>query len=126
MDLQAFLMENVPPFEEKELLLSDRLPPFRIRAISEEENARLRAGCRKEAADTIDTDRYLLRLAAACVLFPDLENASLQRSWGVMGADALLRKMLSPGEFARLLEQVQIACGFDVPVRQLADDLKNA
>ena len=127
MDIQAFLMENVPKMEAEEVWVSGRFSePFRIRGISEEENARLRAGCRtRDGLDGVDAGLYLARLAAACVVKPDLEDADLQRSWGVMGADALLRRMLSAGEYARLLERVQAACGFDATVQEMADELKN-
>ena len=123
MDLQAFLMENVKPAAEETVELSGRFSkPFRIRGISEEENAGIRAGCRR--GEGVDAERYLTRLTAACVAEPDLEDAQLQRSWGVMGAEELLRRMLSAGEFARLLERVQAVCGFDVSVREMADELK--
>ena len=127
MDLQAFLMENVPRLEAEEVWVSGRFSePFLVRGISEEENARLRAGCRsRDSFDGVDVSLYLARLAAACVVKPDLEDAGLQRSWGVLGADALLRRMLSAGEYARLLERVQAVCGFDVTVREMADELKN-
>lgn len=127
MDLQAFLRENVGGPEDREVRVSGRFAePFVVRGISEEENAGLRAGCRKNGGlDGVDADRYLARLAAACVVSPDLENAALQRSWGVMGTEALLKRMLSPGEFAKLLEAVQEVCGFDVAVREMAEQLKN-
>ncbi len=127
MDLQAFLKENVAGQEDREVRVSERFSePFVIRGITEEENAGLRTGCRKNGGfDGVDAERYLTRLAAACVVSPDLESAALQRSWGVLGAEALLRRMLSPGEFARLLEAVQEICGFDVTVREMADQIKN-
>ena len=113
MDLQAFLRENVGGPEDREVRVSGRFAePFVVRGITEEENAGLRAGCRKNGGlDGVDADRYLARLAAACVVSPDLENAALQRSWGVMGAEALLKRMLSPGEFAKLLEAEQLKNG---------------
>lgn len=45
-----------------------------------------------------------LRLLAAAVSYPDLRAAELQDSYGVLGAEQLLLKMLSPGEF-KVLEQ---------------------
>ncbi|MGI5894268.1 MAG: phage tail assembly chaperone [Candidatus Merdivicinus sp.] len=126
MDLQAFFAENLPPFAEESVVLSDRLPqPFRIRAISEEHCALLRRqSLHDPKSGEIDSSDFLSKLAAACVIEPDLQNAALQRSWGVLGTDALLRKMLSAGEFARLLERVQILCGFDTSIAQQADFLK--
>ena len=60
MDIQAFLMENVPKMEAEEVWVSGRFSePFRIRGISEEENARLRAGCRtRDGLDGVDAVSY--------------------------------------------------------------------
>lgn len=43
-----------------------------------------------------------LRLLAASISYPDLRSAELQDAYGVMGAEQLLLKLLSPGEFAKL------------------------
>lgn len=43
-----------------------------------------------------------LRLLAAAVSYPDLRSVELQDAYGVMGAEQLLLKLLSPGEFAKL------------------------
>ncbi len=131
MDLRAFFQENVKPFREEDFPLPERFSQngepavFRLRGISEEENAAIRRQCRKSGEmGEIDSEEYLTRLTAACVVEPDLNNASLQRSWGVMGADALLKRMLAAGEFASLLERAQAVCGFDMPVREMADQIK--
>ena len=131
MDLQAFFMENAAPFREEEFPLSERFSRngepavFRLRGISEEENAALRRQCRKTGKfGETDGEEYLAKLTAACVAEPDLNDAALQRSWGVMGAEALLKRMLAAGEFARLAERAQAVCGFDEPVRELADEIK--
>ena len=46
------------------------------------------------AMEPKDTESYLARLAAACVVYPNLNDAQLQGSYGVMGADRVLREML--------------------------------
>ena len=92
--------------------------------MAEAESAGSRRQCVKTAAGETDPADYLCRLAAACVIEPDLQNAALQRSWGVMGAEDLLKRMLSAGEYAKLVERVQAVCGFDLPVRELADEIK--
>ena len=44
--------------------------------------------------------KYQQKMAAASVIYPNLNNAQLQDSWGVRTPDALLMKMLSdPMEF---------------------------
>lgn len=121
MDLNAFLKENTLPPRREELILSERFRDgegpavFLLEGITEEENAALREAClkrREEGGSWFDRARYLKKLAAACVKSPDLEDAELQRSWGVLGAEALLGRMLTAGEFARLLEAAQRVCGF--------------
>ena len=129
MDLSAFLKQHTLPPHEESLVLSDRfLGPdgqpvaSRLSGISEEESAALRQSCRRRSQDglepSLDRERYLRKLAAACVRFPDLRDAALQQSWGVLGEEALLGKMLTAGEFARLLEAAQRVCGFSDPEAQ--------
>ena len=125
MDLRAFFAENVKEPQTAEITLSERFAePFRLRAVSEEENASIRALCPQNRDGEPDEEEYLYRLTAACVTEPDLRDAELQRSWGVMGEAALLRRMLTAGEFARLCEKAQQVCGFDETVWELADRLK--
>ncbi len=123
MDLQAFFMERVEKPSEEEVIVSGRFPAFRLRGISEEENGQIRAGCRRKDG-SIDPERYLMRLTAACVAEPELSDAALQKSWGVLGEEALLAKMLTAGEFAKLSERAQAVCGFDVSVREMAEEIK--
>jgi hypothetical protein len=61
-----------------------------------------------------DTNQYLGLLAAHCTLYPDLEDAELQNSYGVLSADSLLKTMLTAGEFAEYAARVQEVCGFDM------------
>lgn len=59
-----------------------------------------------------DADLFTLKVTAAAVVFPDLKDAELQNSFGVMGEEALLRHMLSPGELQRLSNKVAELCDF--------------
>jgi len=43
----------------------------------------------------------------------------------VMGADLLVKKMLTAGEYAALMEKVQEVNGFDKDMAELIDDAKN-
>ena len=42
-----------------------------------------------------------------------------------MGADALLKAMLTPGEYANYLNKVQEICGFDITLQDEVDEAKN-
>jgi len=61
-----------------------------------------------------DTNKYLGLLAARCTLYPDLNEAELQNSYGVLSPDSLLKTMLTAGEFAEYAARVQEVCGFDM------------
>ncbi|MNN98093.1 Phage XkdN-like protein [compost metagenome] len=67
----------------------------------------------------------MAKLMTSSVVHPDLKNAELQRSYNVLGAEALLRKMLLPGEFAALGERVQALNGFSTDMNELVDEVKN-
>ena len=54
-----------------------------------------------------------------------MNDKELQDSYGVMGADSLLKAMLTAGEYANYLEKVQAVNGFDVPMDELVSEAKN-
>ena len=70
-------------------------------------------------------DLYLGKLAVACTVFPNLNDKELQDSYKVMGADALLKTMLTPGEYAEYLTKIQEVCGFDTTMQDEVDEAKN-
>ena len=77
----------------------------------------------KRVETRFDGNRYSALLAAESVVYPDLHDAELQKSYGVMGADKLVVAMLTAGEFTRLSEAVQQASGFDL--EESIEDAKN-
>lgn len=133
--LEEFLMQNELNTEETmEVKVSERIPlPFKIRAISEAENKAIKKSCQTVTFDkrthqkVIDTnyDLYLTRLVIACCIEPNFKNADLQAKFGVMGAEALVDKLLRPGEYNQLLEAVQKINGFDTDINTLVEEAKN-
>lgn len=137
--LQAFFAQNVQRDIVEEVVISDRFRdengkplPWKIRAISEEENEQLRKaatlfvkGKGGQRTPEIQPEVYMAKVAVASVVFPDLKNAELQKSYGVMGAEDLLKKMLLSGEYAKLLEKVQEINGFNKDINELIDEVKN-
>ena len=140
MDLKSFLKQNVIQSENVKYAASDRFLDdknkpieWEIRAITSKEDEELRktatrkisTGKRGQFSQEIDTNKYIGLLAAACTVVPNLNDASLQDSYGVMSADELLKAMLLPGEYTDYLAKVQEICGFDKSVQDLIDDAKN-
>lgn len=139
--LSAFLAENALPVEHIRFPVSarfldeDKKPVlWEIKTISATEDEALRKACAKRVPvpgrknqyqREVDYDLYLSKLAAACTVFPNLGSEELQNSYHVMGAEALLKAMLTPGEYAEFIAKIQEVCGFDSTLADEVDEAKN-
>lgn len=83
------------------------------------------AGRSNQYTSELDTNTYLAKMTAAAVVYPDLNDAELQNSYKVMGAENLLRAMLSAGEYVQLSSKVAELNGFDTDVNELVEEAKN-
>ena len=150
--LSAFLANNAAKIENEKYVVSSRFfetvketnafgkevevkkaIPWEIRALSEAENESLRKQCttmipvNKGTAKQEKTDynKYLGKLVVAATVFPDLHSAELQSSYNVLGADNLIKIMLTPGEYSDYLAKVQEVNGFDKDMDELVEEAKN-
>lgn len=118
-NLSCFLAGNVEKRENKKVVVSDRFKDngkpveWEIRSISADEDEALRKACTRKVpivgkknqfTQEFDGNAYLTKLAAKAVVYPDLNNAELQNSYGVMGAEQLIKVMLYRDEFERLTD----------------------
>lgn len=103
----CFYKENRRDREERELLLTERGngTPWRIRPMSQRENEDIWNRCGE------DEKRYEGAVLAESVVFPDLKDAALQNSYGVIGAERLLARLLLAGEYDRLRQAVEAING---------------
>lgn len=138
-ELSLFFAQNVVSDTTEEVVVSPRFKDqegrpvaWKLRSMNEEENQECRKAATRKVkgkngvyTPEIDANEYMAKLMTASVVFPDLKNTELQRSYGVLGAETLLRKMLLPGEFAALGERVQALNGFDTNINELVDEVKN-
>lgn len=131
--LKAFL--NPIKVENKEVIVSNRFieegkpVPFVIRPITEKENGILiKKYTRKDkkGQDILDRAGYAHALVASAVVFPDLNDAELQKAYEVLGAESLLTEMLNIGEFAVLSQAVSELSGLDEDINESIEDAKNA
>lgn len=82
-------------------------------------------GKRGQFTPELDTDKYVAKLCTACTVYPNLNDAGLQDSYGVKSAEALLRKMLLPGEYTDFKTKVMEINGYDMSMEELVDEAKN-
>lgn len=130
--LSAFL--NPVETAEKEVVISERFKengkavPWRLRPVTQEENKGIikkHTKRSKRGEQEFDRVGYTLDLAVAGVVFPDLNNAELQKGYGVIGAQNLLCKMLYVGEYGRLSQEVQRLSGLDDDINEDIEEVKN-
>lgn len=132
--LAAFL--HPVEVKNKKVVISNRFidngkpVEWEIRAVSESENAKLERQNtktdRKTGVQQLDRVAFGHSLAAAGVVFPDLTNAELQKAYGTVGAESLLGKMLTVGEFAKLSQEVSTLSGLDADdINEQIEDVKN-
>lgn len=138
-DLTAFLAqnkikhENVKYAVSKDFIGKDGKPiEWELQRIDAETDDSIRRSCMRQVkrngravSSELDTTSYIAKLCVATVVFPDLNDKELQDSYGVMGGEALLKKMLSVGEYADLSAKVTEVNGFDTSTEDLVEEAKN-
>lgn len=137
--LSVFFSQNALHIENRKIAVSDRFigadgnpVKWEIRCISASENQRLRnesmrnqpTGKRGQVTPTMDTALYQAKLAARCVVFPDLSDKELQGSYGALSAEQLISSMLTPGEFDDLVLAIVELNGFSTE-GELVEEAKN-
>lgn len=140
MSLSAFLAENAEVVENVKYVASKRFQEggapveWEIKVITGAEDEALRKAClnraplpgrRNQYQRETDLDKYLGKLAAACTVYPNLHDEALQQSYHVMGAEQLLKTMLTPGEYTDYVTKVYEVNGFDVSLQDEVDEAKN-
>jgi hypothetical protein len=83
------------------------------------------AGKRGQYTQETDTDKYISKMCVACTVYPNLNDAELQDSYGVKSGEALLKKMLLPGEYTDFKTKVMEVNGYDMSMEDLVDEAKN-
>ncbi|MFA1738437.1 phage tail assembly chaperone [Lysinibacillus fusiformis] len=84
-------------------------------------------GKRKGQYNTdFDHFKYQRLLTVESIVFPNLNDKELQDSYGVMGADVLLGKMLTIGEIAEAAAAAQEANGYEAELEDLVEEVKNS
>ena len=138
-EFAAFMAGNAAAAETVKYVASKRFVEkgkpleWELKAISSDLDEALRKECTKKVPtgkrgqynQETDTDKYIGKMCVACTVYPNLNDAELQDSYGAKGADALLKKMLLPGEYTELKAKVMEVNGYDMSMEELVDEAKN-
>ena len=105
---------------------------WEIRRLSQEENDAIIKECTKllpqrdgSRVKELDRQLYIKKLVTSSIVFPNLKDAALQDAYHVVGEYAVLAKMLSVGEYARLGEAVLKHNDLEDDINALVEEAKN-
>ena len=125
--LSAFL-HPVTVQEEKEILISQRFQdekgepvPFKIRALTQEENDQIIKQATRQIRVNVDTADYNRRVVVAGTVEPDFRAKEMCDAYGVLDPLLVPGKMLLAGEFSKLNREIAALSGFN----SVEEDLKN-
>lgn len=139
-DFSVFMAGNVVADEIVEYVASKRFMDkgepvkWQLKAVSSDLDEQIRKECTKKVPihgkrgqynQETDTDKYIGKLCVACTVYPNLNDAALQDSYGVKCADDLIKKMLLPGEYTEYKAKVMEVNGFDMSMEDMVDEAKN-
>lgn len=107
---------------------------WEIKPLTTKENEILRDSCTKEVPVKgkpgqyrihVDMSAYQAKLMCAAIVSPDLHDAELQNSYGVMTPEDLLKEMIDdPAEYTDLAVKIQEISGF-TSLQEDVDEAKN-
>lgn len=83
-------------------------------------------GKRGQYRSKIDVNLYMAKQMVAAIVFPDLNNAELQDSYGVKTPEALLKEMIdNPSEYMDFANYIREQSGFDTEIEEEVEEAKN-
>lgn len=138
--LSAFMRPNVAEIKNASFAPSPRFVgedgkpvEWEICCISADEYGRIRSSCirqvpvagkKNQFTQMLDAYAFQSKVCARCTVFPDLNDAGLQDSWGVARPEELVGAMLIGGEFDDYVTEVFRVNGFKTE-GELVGEAKN-
>lgn len=139
--LTAFLKENKKKKENEKHVVTESIcdekgepVKWEFRHIGTKKDTAIRDSCTEEIQikgkpnafrPRLNVNKYLAEIICQSVVFPDLNNSSLQDSYGVKTPEDLLYELVDdPGEYQDLCEWVQRFQGFK-PLQEKVTEAKN-
>ncbi len=73
----------------------------------------------------LDENLFNAKMAVESIVYPDLQNAELQDHYNALGAEDLLKKMLTSGEYWSFVLFIQEFNGYGKTLDDMVDEAKN-
>lgn len=137
-DLKGFFAQNAVKLENVKFVLSKRFldengkpHEWELKTLDAGESETIRKECTRRVkvgnqhTMEIDNEALAIKMMVASIVFPNLNDKALQDTYGVMGAEQLLKKMLTIGEYSALSSKISEINGFNESMGDLVDEAKN-
>ncbi|AWB31522.1 phage tail assembly chaperone [Clostridium botulinum] len=135
-NFEDFLMDSFEEVEEieREITIGGKKKQMKFKPISADKGDELRKKCKKitivkgQKMSETDQDKFIANQIIETTTYSDLKNAELQKAWGVMGAEQLLKAMkskMSDGEYMEWGSVVSEINGYDKGIQELVEEAKN-
>lgn len=131
-NFKAFMKGNVKEVENVSLKLERFDEAIILKPLTAREADTINERCfvnkpgRKGRQERVfDVVAYNRGVCSASVVYPDLNDASLQESYGVRGAENLYSEIFLLGESAQILEKVTEISGLDTDINDDIEEAKN-
>ncbi|MFJ3386329.1 MULTISPECIES: phage portal protein [unclassified Lysinibacillus] len=128
----AFMKDKVKAAETVELKLERFDEPIKLRALTSGEADQInercfvnKAGVKGRQERVFDVVKYNRGISTASVVYPDLNDAELQESYNVRGAENLYSTLFLLGEAAQILEKVTEISGIGGSINEDIEEAKN-
>lgn len=136
----GFFKEHAKPVETIKVVVSDRFTDpetgkvleWELRPLTVPEEAEIRQNCFISTRDNkgritqeLDQNKYTLQSVVKSVVFPNLNDAELQRNYGVNGAERLLEVMLLSPENIRLTQAFNKLNKYDKSFDEVVEEAKD-
>lgn len=128
----AFMKGNVKEQETVKLKLDRFEEPIELRPLTSGEADKINDRCfvnkpgkKGKQERVFDVVKYNRGINTASIVYPDLNDAELQESYGVRGAENLFSEMFLLGEAAQILEKVTEISGIGGSLNEDIEEAKN-
>ena len=136
MALAAFLKQNKKETGNIKFVASQKFVDkkgnpieWTLRAMTSKDAERIRKACQsygKGGKVNVDTAKFNRMVAANCTVEPNLKDAELQDSYGVMGEEDLIVEMLdNDGEYQAYVKKCMEISGYNQSDAELVEEAKN-
>ena len=127
LNMKAFLKSNAKAVKDEEYIASERFVdeqgnpiPWKLRILGSDEIEAIERRCKRrefnisnhEYKTAIDKTALATEMVCAAIVFPNLNDADLQASYGTVGASLTVKAMLTPNEYRGLVIAVLKVSGY--------------